>query len=147
MWHNITFNLGPGHLKPGGWVQVHFLLVCKINSSPPSLFEKEIVTPPVYEDKIYDPPPTPYHNHSTPTPDMFYSYFQKKYCCILCTCLITNLQFTKITSSPKGNDHSPETSVPRSNLILKKHINGPWKPEARNRTRPSFYACPGYQQL
>ena len=23
----------------------------------------------------------------------------------------------------------------------KKHINGPWKPEARNRTHPSFYAC------
>ena len=30
---------------------------------------------------------------------------------------------------------------------FKKHINGPWKPEARNRTRPNFYACPGYQQL
>ena len=30
-------------------------------------------------------------------------------------------------------------------LILKKHINGPWKPKARNQTRPSFYACPGYQ--
>ena len=29
---------------------------------------------------------------------------------------------------------------------FKKHINGPWKPEAQNRTRPSFYACPGYQQ-
>ena len=27
------------------------------------------------------------------------------------------------------------------------HINGLWKPEAQNRTRPSFYACPGYQQL
>ena len=25
---------------------------------------------------------------------------------------------------------------------FKKHINGPRKPEARNRTRPSFYACP-----
>ena len=25
-----------------------------------------------------------------------------------------------------------------------KHINGPWNPEARNRIRPSFYACPGY---
>ena len=22
-----------------------------------------------------------------------------------------------------------------------------WKPKARNRTRPSFYACPGYQQI
>ena len=28
---------------------------------------------------------------------------------------------------------------------FKKHINGAWKPEARNRTRPNFYACPGYQ--
>ena len=32
-------------------------------------------------------------------------------------------------------------------ISFQKHINGPWKPEARNRTRPSFYACPGYQQL
>ena len=30
---------------------------------------------------------------------------------------------------------------------FKKYINGPWKPVARNRTRQSFYACPGYQQL
>ena len=30
---------------------------------------------------------------------------------------------------------------------FKRHINGPWKPVARNRTHPSFYACPGYQQL
>ena len=30
---------------------------------------------------------------------------------------------------------------------FKKHINGPWKQEARNQTHPSFYACPGYQQL
>ena len=30
---------------------------------------------------------------------------------------------------------------------FKKHINGPWKPEARNQNHPSFYACPGYQQL
>ena len=36
----------------------------------------------------------------------------------------------------------------RSNLIkFEKHVNGPWKPEARNRNRPNFYACPGYQQL
>ena len=27
---------------------------------------------------------------------------------------------------------------------LKKHINGPWKPEAWNRARPSFCACPGW---
>ena len=40
-------------------------------------------------------------------------------------------QITK-TSSPKGNDRSPESNVPRSNLVSKKHINGPWKPEARN---------------
>ena len=32
-------------------------------------------------------------------------------------------------------------------FISKKHINGPWKREARNRTCPSFYACLGYQQL
>ena len=49
------------------------------------------------------------------------------------------------TSSPKDNDRSPESNVPRSNLISKKHINGPFKPEARNRTRPSFYAYPGYK--
>ena len=54
---------------------------------------------------------------------------------------------TEETSSPKGNDRSPESNVPRSNVISKKHINGPWKSEARNLTRPSFYACPGYQQL
>ena len=24
---------------------------------------------------------------------------------------------------------------------------GPWKPEARNQTRPSFYACPGHQHF
>ena len=28
-----------------------------------------------------------------------------------------------------------------------KTYNGPWKPEAQNGTPPSFYACPGYQQL
>ena len=31
--------------------------------------------------------------------------------------------------------------------LKKKTVNGPWKPEAQNRTLPSFYACPGYQQL
>ena len=36
-----------------------------------------------------------------------------------------------LTSSPKGNDRSPESSVPSSDLISK-NINGPWKPEARN---------------
>ena len=30
---------------------------------------------------------------------------------------------------------------------FQKHINGPWKSEAQNLTRLSFYACPGYQQL
>ena len=30
---------------------------------------------------------------------------------------------------------------------FQKHINGPWKPEAQNRTRSSFCACTGYQQL
>ena len=38
-------------------------------------------------------------------------------------------------------------SISHSNLISKKHINGPREPEARNRTLSSFYACPGYQQL
>ena len=86
----------------------------------------------------------------------------------------------KQTSSQKGNDRSPESNVPRSNMVFaaikayhstwpikqvlkktdlliihkltltsshfKKHINGPWKPEAQNRTRPSFNACLGYQQ-
>ena len=60
-------------------------------------------------------------------------------------CNINLLNIHK-TNSPKGNDCSPESSVPRSNLISK-NINGPWKPEARNRTRPSFYACLGYLQL
>ena len=32
-------------------------------------------------------------------------------------------------------------------ISFQKHINGPWKPEVRNQTHPSFYACPGYQQL
>ena len=32
-------------------------------------------------------------------------------------------------------------------ISFQKHINGPWKPEARNQTHPSFYACPGYQQF
>ena len=36
---------------------------------------------------------------------------------------------------------------PNGSGELKKHINGPWKPEARNWTCLSFYACPGYQQL
>ena len=51
-----------------------------------------------------------------------------------------------VTSSPKGNDCSPESNVPRSNLISKKHINGPWKPEARNRTRPSHH-FPHYKSM
>ena len=29
-------------------------------------------------------------------------------------------------------------------ILFQKHINGPLKLEARNRTRLSFYACPGY---
>ena len=87
----------------------------------------------------------------------------------------------KQTSIPKGNGRSPESNVPRSNVVFfsnqgksldfanqtgiektrsfdhpqaeldilsfQKHINKPWKPEARNRTRPRFYTCPGYQQL
>ena len=32
-------------------------------------------------------------------------------------------------------------------ISFQKHINGPWKPEARNQTHPGFYVCPGYQQL
>ena len=50
------------------------------------------------------------------------------------------------TSSPKGNDRSPESNVPRSNLISKTYK---WAMETSgpNQTHPSFYACPGYQQL
>ena len=32
-------------------------------------------------------------------------------------------------------------------ISFQKHINGPQKPEAQNWSCPSFYACPGYQQL
>ena len=39
------------------------------------------------------------------------------------------------------------SSMWQGQISFKKHINRPWKPEARNRTRPSFYACPGNQQL
>ena len=48
--------------------------------------------------------------------------------------------------SPKGNDHSP-VQCAKVKSHFKKHINGPWKPEARNRTRPSFNACSGYQNF
>ena len=61
---------------------------------------------------------------------------------------IRKKQTKNVTSNPKGNDRSPEFNVPRSKKKKKKkkkiHINGPWKQEVRNRTRPSFYACPGY---
>ena len=50
------------------------------------------------------------------------------------------------SSSPKGNDRSP-VQYAKVKSHFKKHINGPWKPEARNRTRSSFNACLGYQQL
>ena len=36
---------------------------------------------------------------------------------------------------------------PKGKISFKKHTNGQWKPKARNGTRPSFCACPGYQQL
>ena len=49
------------------------------------------------------------------------------------------------TSNPKGNDRSPKSNV--KSHLKKKHANGPWKPEAQNRTRPNFYAYPDYQQL
>ena len=56
------------------------------------------------------------------------------------------------------SDLANQTGIEKTDLLiihkpnltsshLKKHINGPWKPEARNRTRPSFYARPGYQQF
>ena len=61
------------------------------------------------------------------------------------------------TSSPKGNDHSPVQCAKVKSHLKKQqkkkqtkkttNINGPWKPEARNQTRPSFYACTGYKQL
>ena len=40
--------------------------------------------------------------------------------------------------------HKPNLTSSHLKKKKKKYINGPWKPEARNRTRPSFYACPGY---
>ena len=41
----------------------------------------------------------------------------------------------------------PQAELDILSFKKKTHINGPWKPEARNRARSSFYACPGYQQL
>ena len=51
------------------------------------------------------------------------------------------------------SDLANQTGIEKTDLLIihkpnltssdfKKHISGPWKPEARNRTRPSFYACP-----
>ena len=84
--------------------------------------------------------------------------FNEKLCCNGVNLIVSNpdhcrfthtlhcqMQKTMYTSSPKGNDRSPESNVPRSNLILKKHINGPLKPEAEiDGTHLSFYVCPGY---
>ena len=48
---------------------------------------------------------------------------------------IGRLSLVTTTSSPKGNDRSPESNVPRSNLIKK------------NRTHPSFNACSCYMKV
>ena len=53
------------------------------------------------------------------------------------------LSFRRFTSNYPDPD--PECAKVKSHF--KKHLNGPWKPEAWNQTRPSFYAYPGYQQL
>ena len=56
------------------------------------------------------------------------------------------------------SDLANQTGIEKTDLLIihkpnftsshfQKHINGPWKPEARNQTRPSFYAYPGYQRL
>ena len=62
--------------------------------------------------------------------------------CPLFTCICMSQQNEPSpdwTNSPKGNDHSPESNVPWSNLISKKKKkNGPWKPEARNRIVRAF---------
>ena len=42
------------------------------------------------------------------------------------------------TGSPKGNDRSTESQFAKVKSHFKKHIKGPWKPEAWNQTRPSF---------
>ena len=75
---------------------------------------------------------------------------------------VTYLKLTK----PKGlgelyaatSDLANQTGIEKTDLLIihksnlnplisKKHKNGHWKPEARNRTCQSFYVCPGYQQI
>ena len=51
------------------------------------------------------------------------------------------------TSSLKGNDRSPESNGTNILSFERAYNYGRWKPEARNRTRLSFYACHVYQQL
>ena len=79
-----------------------------------------------------------------------------------CAGSVTYLKLMK----PKGlgelcaakSDLAIQTGIEKTDLLIihkpnltsshfKKPINRPWKPEARNRTRPGFYACPGYQRL
>ena len=56
------------------------------------------------------------------------------------------------------SDLANQTGIEKTDLLIihkpnltsshfKKHINGPWKPEARNQTHLNFYAYLGYQQL
>ena len=59
-------------------------------------------------------------------------------------------QQQKKKKKKKKNKQTDLFIIHKPNLTsshFKQHINGPWKPEARNRTRSSFYACPGYQQV
>ena len=79
---------------------------------------------------------------------------------IVTNCQLIPHQFTKrahlktltpygsalINKWPKGQRSLSRVQCAKVKSHFKKHINGPWIPEAQNR-RPSFYACPGYQQL
>ena len=57
-------------------------------------------------------------------------------CFFICSLQLCYIKYCK-NPSPEGNDRSPEVKS-----HFKKHINGPWKPDALNQTHPSFYACP-----
>ena len=54
---------------------------------------------------------------------------------------------TSDLASQTGIEKNRSFDYPKAELDISKNIYGPWKPGARNRTRLSFYACRGYQQL
>ena len=61
---------------------------------------------------------------------------------------IQDLILMRLTNKqPKGQRSLTWVQCAEVKSHFQKHINWPWKPEARNRTRLSFYACTGYQQL